>query len=57
MGYKIKIDDTFFACPSCGYRWTKFMGDSELIYDEKEHCLCCPNCGELIEDDDENEVK
>lgn len=57
MGYKIKIDDTFFACPSCGYRWTKFMGASKLIYDEKEHCLCCPNCGELIEDGDENEVK
>ena len=24
-----------------------------LSFDEEEHCPCCPDCGELIEDGDD----
>jgi hypothetical protein len=31
------------------------FGIVDLIFNEKESCLCCPQCGELIEDGDDND--
>lgn len=39
----------------CNYRWSKTMGMADLSFDEDEHCPCCPDCGELIEDGDDYE--
>lgn len=55
MSRKIKIDDNTYECPACGYRWSKTMGMADLSFDEDEHCPCCPDCGELIEDGDDYE--
>ena len=52
---KIKIDDNTYECPACNYRWSKTMGMADLSFDEDEHCPCCPDCGELIEDGDDYE--
>lgn len=54
MANKIKIDENTYECPACGYRWTRQMGMSDLSFDEEERCPCCPDCGELIEDGDDN---
>ena len=51
--YGIKIDNSTYECPACGYRWSKNMGMADLAFDEDERCPCCPDCGELIEDGDE----
>ena len=53
MALKIKIDNSTYECPACGYRWSKNMGMADLAFDEDERCPCCPDCGELIEDGDE----
>mgnify|MGYP004602284127 CR=1 FL=1 len=42
-------------CPSCTYTWNTKFGLIELAFNEKEKCLCCPQCGELIEDGDEGD--
>ena len=55
MARKIKIDDNTYECPACNYRWSKTMGMADLSFDEDEHCPCCPDCGELIEDGDDYE--
>lgn len=55
MARKIKIDDNTYECPACGYRWSKTMGMADLSFDEDEHCPCCPDCSELIEDGDDYE--
>ena len=55
MARKIKIDDNTYECPACTYRWSKTMGMADLSFDEDEHCPCCPDCGELIEDGDDYE--
>lgn len=54
MAKKIKIDNNTCECPACGYKWSAAMGMTDLSFDEEERCLCCPDCGELIEDGDEN---
>ena len=53
MALKIKIDNSTYECPACGYRWSKNRGMADLAFDEDERCPCCPDCGELIEDGDE----
>lgn len=53
MANKIKIDDKTYECPVCGYRWSAAMGIADLSFNEDEHCLCCPEYGELIEDGDD----
>ena len=55
MARKIKIDDNTYECPACNYHWSKTMGMADLSFDEDEHCPCCPDCGELIEDGDDYE--
>lgn len=55
MVRKIKIDDNTYECPACGYRWSKTMSMADLSFDEDEHCPCCPDCDELIEDGDNYE--
>ena len=57
MARKIKIDDNTYECPACNYRWSKTMGMADLSFDEDEHCPCCPDCGELIEDGDDYEYQ
>lgn len=54
MGYKIMINKDTAKCPSCDYTWNKQFGLTDLSFNEKEKCLCCPNCGKLIEDGDDN---
>ncbi len=54
MGYKIMIDENTSECPACGYRWNTNFGTVDLAFNEKEKCLCCPECEELIEDGDDN---
>ncbi|WP_288681594.1 hypothetical protein [uncultured Eubacterium sp.] len=54
MGYKIMIHENTSECPTCGYRWNTNFGITDLVFNEKEKCLCCPECGELIEDGDDN---
>lgn len=49
MGYKIKIDKDTYKCSACNYKRKRSMG----MFNEDEHCPCCPSCGELIEDDDD----
>ena len=52
MARKIVVEkDKLFECPACGYRWTKSY---DLSFDEEERCPCCPDCGELIEDGDDD---
>ena len=48
MANKIRNENKF-ECPVCGYGWTD---SSDLSFDEEERCPCCPKCGELIEDGD-----
>lgn len=55
MARKIKIDDNNYECPACGYCWSKTMSMADLSFDEDEHCPCCPDCDELIEDGDDYE--
>jgi hypothetical protein len=55
MARKIKINDNTYECPACDYRWSKIMGMADLSFDEDEHCPCCPDCSELIEDGDDYE--
>ena len=37
--------------------WEHVIKDENQIkiFNEKESCLCCPQCGELIEDGDDND--
>lgn len=49
MANKIKRDDGRYECPACGYMWKDAL---DLSFDEDECVLCCPDCGELIEDGD-----
>ena len=44
MARKIKID-----------AHTSMFGIVDLVFNENEHCLSCPQCGELIEDGDDND--
>ena len=55
MGYKIQVHDKQnkwlkFKCPACGY---KFHGNCDLDFDEEERVPKCPECGEFIEDGDD----
>ena len=53
MARKIQIDEDTYECPACGYRWTKGTWMQDLSFNEEEHCPCCPDCRELIEDGDD----
>ena len=55
MARKIRIDEITSKCPTCGYEWNTEFGDVELAFNKGECCLCCPDCGELIEDGDDND--
>lgn len=55
MARKIRIDEITSKCPVCGYEWNTEFGIAELAFNEDECCLCCPECGELIEDGDDND--
>ena len=55
MERKIKIDAHTSMCPSCQYSWNTNFGIVDLVFNENEHCLSCPQCGELIEDGDDND--
>lgn len=54
MAKKIVIDKNTYECPAYGYRWSRQIGMADLSFDEKECCPCCPDCGELIEDGDDD---
>ena len=54
MARKIQLDKDTYECPTCGYRWLSMWGVSDLAFDEGERCPCCPSCGELIEDGDDD---
>lgn len=49
MANKRKIDQNTYECTTCGYRWTRQIGRSDLSFNEAK-CYRCPDCGELIED-------
>lgn len=53
MANKIRISNDHRVCPKCGYQWDPKFAVVELDFNENERCLCCPNCGELIEDGDD----
>ena len=53
MTDKSGISDGHRACPKCGYQWNPKFAVAELDFNESERCLCCPNCGELIENGDD----
>lgn len=53
MANKIRINNDRCECPKCGYQWNLKFAVVELDFNENERCLCCPNCGELIEDGDD----
>ena len=55
MGRKVIVDQKTCKCPRCGYDWERNMAIIELNFDASECCLCCPVCGELIEDGDEGD--
>lgn len=52
MANKIKRDDGWYECPTCGYIWEDAF---DLSFDEGERVACCPDCGELIEDSDDED--
>lgn len=53
MTDKSGISDDHRVCPKCGYQWDPKFAVAELDFNENERCLCCPKCGELIEDGDD----
>lgn len=55
MARKIRVDEMTSKCPVCGYEWNTEFGEVELAFNKGECCLCCPDCGELIEDGDDND--
>ncbi len=52
MANKIKRNDGKYECPTCEYVWE---GSWDLGFNEDERVPCCPKCGELIEDGDNND--
>lgn len=57
MPKKVAVNSKMCACPKCDYQWDKQFGSVDLEFNEEERCLCCPKCGELIEDGDDSESK
>lgn len=52
MALKIRRKGGNCECPICGYIWE---GAYELKFDEDERVLTCPECGEPIEDGDDDD--
>lgn len=57
MPNKVAVDSKMCACLKCDYQWDKQFGSVDLEFNEEERCLCCPKCGELIEDGDDSDSK
>ena len=51
MARKIRREDDWCECPACGYLWHDSF---DLSFNEEEKVSCCPDCGELIEDGDDD---